>query len=190
MQICFTGSAQPVICCETVRRQKQNCTKSYSPLFASGCSRLLASDRKCGTLQFLGLQAHSVMKNRASYTLEIVKIFFFHFLSFWLSFYLSFFHLCFHSFFFNHFIFHFFIIFLTFYFSLFFHFFHFFHFLLHFFHFFIMFHHFCFQWCKNFPKNKKLQFSSSFFHFFIIFLSFFYHVSSFLLPVVQKFSEK
>ena len=59
MQICFTGSAQPVICCETVRRQKQNCTKSYSPLLASGCSRLLASDRKCGTLQFLGLQAHS-----------------------------------------------------------------------------------------------------------------------------------
>ena len=59
MQLCFTGSAQPVICCETVRRQKQNCTKSYSPLLASGCPRLLASDRKCGTLQFLGLQAHS-----------------------------------------------------------------------------------------------------------------------------------
>ena len=59
MQLCFTGSAQPVICCETVRRQKQNCTKSYSPLLASGCSRLLASDRKCGTLQLLGLQAHS-----------------------------------------------------------------------------------------------------------------------------------
>ena len=32
-----------------------------------------------------------VMKNRASYTLEIVKIFFFIVLSFWLSFYLSFF---------------------------------------------------------------------------------------------------
>ena len=48
-----------MICCETVRRQKQNCTKSYSPLLASGCSRLLASDSKCGTLQFLGLQAHS-----------------------------------------------------------------------------------------------------------------------------------
>ena len=49
----------------------------------------------------------------------------------------------------------------------------------------------------NFPKNEKLQFSSSlfhffsfFFHFFFIFLSFFYHFSSFLLPVVQKFSEK
>ena len=23
----------------------------------------------------------------------------------------------------------------------------------------IMFHHFCFQWCKNLPKNGKLQFS-------------------------------
>ena len=61
-----------------------------------------------------------------------------------------------------------------------------------FFHFFIfffkiMFHHFCFQWCKNFPKNEKLQFSSVFFHFLIIFLN---HFSSFLLPVVQKFSKK
>ena len=167
MQICFTGSAQPVICCETVRRQKQNCTKSYSPLFASGCSRLLASDRKCGTLQFLGLQAHSVMKNRASYTLEIVKIFFFHFfIVFGYHFiYLFFIYVFIHLF--NHFIFHFFIIFLSFYFSFFYHFLSFFyHFLFHFFHFFIIFHHFCFQWCKNFPKNKKLQFSSSFFHFF------------------------
>ena len=51
----------------------------------------------------------------------------------------------------------------------------------------IMFHHFCFQWCKNFPKNEKLQFSSVFFHFLIIFLN---HFSSFLLPVVQKFSKK
>ena len=49
----------------------------------------------------------------------------------------------------------------------------------------------------NFPKNEKLQFSSSFFHFFFIlfsfvfiFLSFFYHSSSFLLPVVQKCSKK
>jgi len=49
----------------------------------------------------------------------------------------------------------------------------------------------------NFPKNEKLQFSSSFFHFFFIlfsfvfiFLSFFYHSSSCLLPVVQKFSKK
>ena len=45
----------------------------------------------------------------------------------------------------------------------------------------------------NFPKNEKLQFSSGFlifFHVFFIFLNFFYHVSSFLLPVVQKFSEK
>ena len=44
-----------------------------------------------------------------------------------------------------------------------------------FFHFFIIFfnifHHFCFQWCKNFPGNGKLQFSSSFF----IFLACFYH---------------
>ena len=50
MQVCFTGSAQP-ICCETVRRQKQNFTMSYSPL--------LASDRKCGTWQFCGLTAPS-----------------------------------------------------------------------------------------------------------------------------------
>jgi len=62
----------------------------------------------------------------------------------------------------------------------------------------------------NFPKNEKLQFSSSFIHFFFIvfslfsfvfhvfhfffiffiFLSCFYHFSSFLLPVVQKVSEK
>ena len=35
-----------------------------------------------------------------------------------------------------------------------------------------MFHHFCFQWCKNFPKNGKLQFSSIFFHF----LSFFFNL--------------
>ena len=51
-----------------------------------------------------------------------------------------------------------------------------------FFHFFIIFHHFCFQWCKNFARNGKLQLSSSFFHFvyhfFIMFLSF-------LLPVVE-----
>ena len=39
----------------------------------------------------------------------------------------------------------------------------------------------------NFPKNEKLQFSSS---FFFIFFSFVYHFSSFLLPVVQKLSEK
>ena len=66
-----------------------------------------------------------------------------------------------------------------------------------FYHFFIMFHHFCFQWCKNFQKNGKLQFASGFsffyhfFTFFYIFLSsFVYHVSSFLLPVVQNFSQK
>ena len=29
-----------------------------------------------------------------------------------------------------------------------------------------MFHHVCFQWCKNFPKNGKVQVSSSFFSFF------------------------
>ena len=47
-----------------------------------------------------------------------------------------------------------------------------------------MFHHFCFQWCKNFPKNKKMQFSSSFFHFFYHFLSFFiifHHFLSFFI---------
>ena len=114
----------------------------------------------------------------------------------------------------------------------------------HFYHFCISFHHLCFQRCKNFPKNGKLQFSSNFllflsffsfffifyhlvylvfiifassgaiifqkmencncpraFHFFIvlsffimcfhffIFLTFVYHGSSFLLLVVQKFSE-
>jgi len=31
----------------------------------------------------------------------------------------------------------------------------------------IIFHHFFFQWCKNFPRNGKLQFSSSFFHFLL-----------------------
>ena len=50
----------------------------------------------------------------------------------------------------------------------------FYHFFYHFFYyflsfFFIIFHHFFFQWCKNFPRNGKLQFSSSFYHFFIIF---------------------
>ena len=60
--------------------------------------------------------------------------------------------------------------------------------------FFIIFHHFCFQWCKK-NENGKLQFSSSFFHFFYnclscFFFHFFLNVSSFLLPVVQKFSKK
>ena len=63
--------------------------------------------------------------------------------------------------------------FFSFFLSLFFHFFSFFS--------FFIFYHFFFQWCKNFPKNKKLQFSSSCFHFFIIF----YHFLSFLLPVVE-----
>ena len=53
-----------------------------------------------------------------------------------------------------------------------------------------MFHHFCFQWCKNFPKNGELQFSSSSFIFLSLFYHVFYHVSSFLLPVVQKFPKK
>ena len=44
--------------------------------------------------------------------------------------------------------------------------------------------------CKKKTKIGKLQFSSSFFHFVIICLSFFYHFSSFLLPVVQKFCKK
>jgi len=43
----------------------------------------------------------------------------------------------------------------------------------HFFHVFIIFHHFCFQWCKNFARNGKLQFSSSFFHFVYHVLKFF-----------------
>ena len=47
-----------------------------------------------------------------------------------------------------------------------------------FFSFFSCFYHFCFQWCKKFPKNKKMQFSSSFFPLLIIFLTF-------LLPVVE-----
>ena len=51
---------------------------------------------------------------------------------------------------------------------------------------FIIFHHFCFQWCKNFARKGKLQFSSSFFSFFLsffsLFLSFFL---KFLLPVVE-----
>ena len=63
-----------------------------------------------------------------------------------------------------------------------------FHFFYHFFK--IIFHHFCFQWWKNLPKNGKLQFSSGFFIFLIIFFIFFNHVSSFLLPVVQKFVKK
>ena len=58
-----------------------------------------------------------------------------------------------------------------------------------FYHFFIIFfkiifHHFCFQWCKNFPRNGKLQFSSSFFHFFFIFSFFFiifHHFLSFCI---------
>ena len=60
----------------------------------------------------------------------------------------------------------------------------FFSFFLSFFHFFSFFFFFiCFiifssSGAKNFPKNKKIQFSSSCFHFFIIFLSF-------LLPVVE-----
>ena len=57
---------------------------------------------------------------------------------------------------------------------------------------FFMFHHSCFQWCKNFPKNWKLQFFSIFFHLFIMFYQCFiiFSFSSFLLPVVQKFSKK
>ena len=50
---------------------------------------------------------------------------------------------------------------------------------------FIMFHHFCFQWCQNFPKNGKLQFSSSVF----IFLSFFFHVSSFCFQWCKNFQK-
>ena len=115
--------------------------------------------------------AFKIMKNRASYTLEIVKIFFLLiFLSFWLSFYLSFFFIYVFIHFFKIILFfifyHFFII-------LFFMFFHVFSCFFIFFHFFIIFHHFCFQWCKNCPKNKKLQFSSSFFHFFYHFFNHF-----------------
>ena len=60
MQVCFTGSAQPVICCETVRRQKQNCTKSYSPLLESGWfSAAVKRPQMRNIAIFLGLQAHS-----------------------------------------------------------------------------------------------------------------------------------
>ena len=65
-------------------------------------------------------------------------------------------------------------------------FFMFFHFLIIFLFLFFIFHHFCFQWCKNFPKMENCNFP----RVFSFFLSFFYHVSSFLLPVVQKFSTK
>ena len=51
------------------------------------------------------------------------------------------------------------------------------------------------KWKKNEKKRGKLQFSKKwkiaiFLGFFSFFFSFFYHFSSFLLPVVQKFSEK
>ena len=60
MQVCFTGSAQPVICCETVRRQKQNCTKSYYPLLESGWfSAVVKRPQMRNIAIFLGLQAHS-----------------------------------------------------------------------------------------------------------------------------------
>ena len=59
MQVCFTGSAQPVICCETVRRQKQNCTKSYSPLLESGILYCGKRPQMRNIAIFLGLQAHS-----------------------------------------------------------------------------------------------------------------------------------
>ena len=42
----------------------------------------------------------------------------------------------------------------------------------------------------NFPKNEKMQFESIFYHFLSFFNHFFYHVSSFLLPVVKKKSKK
>ena len=135
------------------------------------------------------------MKNRASYTLEIFKIVFFIFLSFWLSLHSSFFFYRFH--FFNHFRYHFFHVFIIFFLCL-----SFFSFCYHlffivlllFYQFFFMFHHFCFQWCKKFCKKmKNCNFPPVFFiclswcyHVF----SFFNHVSSFLLPVVQKCSKK
>ena len=72
MQVCFTGSAQPVICCETVLRQKQNCTKIYSPL--------LASDRKCGTYavvldspshcECIAIKAHFISPSQFSCLME------------------------------------------------------------------------------------------------------------------------
>ena len=59
MQVCFTGSAQPVICCETVRRQKQNCTKAtlrcWKAVFSTGRKR----PQMRNIAIFLGLQAHS-----------------------------------------------------------------------------------------------------------------------------------
>ena len=116
----------------------------------------------------------SFMKNRASYTLEIFKIVFFIFLSFWLSLHIHHFFYRFH--FFNHFRYHFFhcfIIFVSFFSFFFIFFFMFFHFFI-FFSFLFIFHHFCFPWCKNSAKNEKLQFSSSFFHLFIMVLSCFF----------------
>ena len=59
MQVCFTGSAQPVICCETVRRQKQNCTEAtlrcWKAVFSIGRKR----PQMRNIAIFLGLQAHS-----------------------------------------------------------------------------------------------------------------------------------
>ena len=60
MQICFTGSAQPVICCETVRRQKQNCTKATLRCWkAVGFSAAVKLPQMRNIAIFLGLQAHS-----------------------------------------------------------------------------------------------------------------------------------
>ena len=56
----FTGSAQPVICCETVRRQKQ---KLYKELLSAVGKRLFSAVGKRPQMRnianFLGLQAHS-----------------------------------------------------------------------------------------------------------------------------------
>ena len=111
-----------------------------------------------------------VMKNRASYTLEIVKIFFFIFLSFG-------YHFIYHFFFIYVFI-HFFLIILfficlSFYFSffLFFSFFSFF-FIFIFLSFFII---FASSGAKIFRKIKNCNFPRVFFNFLSFFLSFFYH---------------
>ena len=50
----------------------------------------------------------------------------------------------------------------------------------------IIVHHFCFQWCKNFPKNGKVQFSSFFFICFYHFFTFFFIFAS----SGEKFSKK
>ena len=119
-------------------------------------SALCLGARKERMMSVLG----NVMKNRASYTLEIVKIFFSFFYRFGYHFIYHFFSFMFSFIFFNHFIFHFFNQ-------------CFYHFIFHFFyHFFYHFLSFFLPVVQKKTKNGKLQFSSS---FFFIFYHFFNH---------------